>query len=251
MDITELSRTTSAQSLRHPWETARVRAIRFLLGKNHQHLADVGAGDAFVIETLAQAGIANRYTAIDTAYTPQLIQQLQQRTAGLPVEFLQGAASAPPHSDVAMLADVIEHCEDDAAVLNDTVQNILQPGGTLLITVPAFQGLFSQHDQLLLHYRRYSRKQLLKLCREQNLEVISSGYFFFTLLAPRFIRLLGEKAGWWKTTQSIDNWHGSRLVSRIISSILWFDFRVSHAFSRIGIHLPGLSCYCLCKKRPS
>jgi len=237
--------------LRNPWETARVRVTRFLLGKNHQRLTDVGAGDAFVIETPAQAGVANRYTAIDTAYTPQLIQQLQQRIAGLPVDFLQTASSAQPQSDAAMLADVIEHCEDDAAVLNDTVQTVLQPGGTLLITVPAFQGLFSQHDQLLLHYRRYTRKQLVKLCREQNLEVISSGYFFFALLPPRLIRLLGEKAGWWKTTQSIDNWKGSPLFSRIISSILWFDFRVSHAFSRIGIHFPGLSCYCLCKKRPS
>ncbi len=251
MDITELSRTTTEHSLRHPWETARVRALYYLLGNDHRHLTDIGAGDAFVIETLARKGVAHHYTAIDTAYTPSLIDQLKQRTSGLPIDFSPAVTSAQPDSDAAMLADVIEHCEDDAAVLNNTVQQVLQPDGTLLITVPAFQSLFSQHDKLLLHYRRYTRKQLIQLCRAQDLEVISSGYFFFTLLPPRLIRLLGEKAGWWKTTQSIDNWNGSKLVSRIISSILWFDFRVSHAFSSIGIHLPGLSCYCLCKKRPS
>lgn len=257
MDITELNRMASAQhSPRHPWETARVRVIRWLLkrkdGNAWKHLTDIGAGDAYVIETLAHHSTATKYTAIDTAYSPELIRQLQLRTEGLPINFLPAAPPAHhPDSDVAMLADVIEHCADDAAVLRETVRNVLQPGAELLITVPAFQGLFSQHDQLLLHYRRYTRKQLVMLCQKENLEIVSSGYFFFTLLPPRLVRMLGEKAGWWRTRQSIDNWKGGRLVSGIISTILWFDFRISRAFSAIGIHLPGLSCYCLCKKRLS
>jgi SAM-dependent methyltransferase len=57
--------------------------------------------------------------------------------------------------DLILMLDVLEHFEDDVAVLAG-VRPLLKPGGALLVCVPAFQSLFSEHDAALQHVRRYS-----------------------------------------------------------------------------------------------
>src|SRR5262249_36544899 len=61
--------------------------------------------------------------------------------------------------DVVLMLDVLEHFHDEAAVL-DTARALLRPGGTLLVSVPAYQALWSQHDVVLQHVRRYTARRL-------------------------------------------------------------------------------------------
>ena len=61
--------------------------------------------------------------------------------------------------DFAVCLDVIEHIEDDLRALRE-LHRVVRPGGTLLVTVPAYQWLWSEHDVINHHKRRYTRKTL-------------------------------------------------------------------------------------------
>lgn len=259
MDITELNRISAKNPFfRHPWEIARARVIRFFLKKYKKkisHIADIGSGDGYILQTLVHHKMAGNYSAIDTAYTTAIIEQLKSSFEKNAIHFfcdVEQAGNKGIISDCILLTDVLEHCANDSKVLHSIIdENILTNNGLLLVTVPAYQQLFSQHDHLLQHYRRYSRKQIIKICQLQKLKVEASGYFFFSLLPARLFQLLLQKTGMHNTKKSIDNWKGNRYSTKFISLILWLDFRVCYALSGIGIHLPGLSCYCVCKKLPS
>jgi len=84
--------------------------------------------------------------------------------------------------DLICLLDVVEHIEDDRLALS-TLNDMLKPGGRVVITVPAYQWMFGKHDELLHHYRRYSRKSLRQLMTDSNIEIARIGYFN-TLLLP-------------------------------------------------------------------
>lgn len=62
--------------------------------------------------------------------------------------------------DVVAALDVIEHLDDDASALAE-VCRVLRPRGTLLLTVPAYPWMWSKHDELLHHKRRYRKRELL------------------------------------------------------------------------------------------
>ena len=61
--------------------------------------------------------------------------------------------------DLITCLDVIEHTPDDRATLPE-LRRVTRPGGWLLVTVPAYQALWSQHDEANHHFRRYSRRML-------------------------------------------------------------------------------------------
>jgi hypothetical protein len=90
------------------------------------------------------------------------------------------------------MMDVLEHIEHDAPFLS-TVLEKLSPGGMALITVPAMQFLFSDHDAFLKHFRRYNRKQVLSLLGNFDVTVERCHYFYTSLFCARLVSLLGER----------------------------------------------------------
>ncbi|MCK0139715.1 class I SAM-dependent methyltransferase [Aliiroseovarius sp. F47248L] len=84
--------------------------------------------------------------------------------------------------DLIGLFDVLEHVEPDVASLR-ALSERLRPGGKLLVTVPAFPFLWSNHDEAHHHYRRYTRASLAAVAAQAGLKVTYSSYFN-TLLFP-------------------------------------------------------------------
>ncbi len=84
--------------------------------------------------------------------------------------------------DVVLALDVIEHIQDDLAAVIQ-VRKALRPGGLALITVPAFPSLWSPHDEVNHHYRRYTRKGLKSLISEAGFSCQRIS-FFNTILFP-------------------------------------------------------------------
>jgi hypothetical protein len=82
--------------------------------------------------------------------------------------------------DLFCMFDVLEHIEDDDRFVARLSE---KPGRDhwFLLTVPAFQFLFGPHDELLHHFRRYSRPQLVALLEKHGYEIVSGGYFMFFL----------------------------------------------------------------------
>jgi 2-polyprenyl-3-methyl-5-hydroxy-6-metoxy-1,4-benzoquinol methylase len=83
--------------------------------------------------------------------------------------------------DLICLFDVLEHIDDDRSALA-ALASLLKPGGSLLISVPAYQWLWGPHDESLHHKRRYRQGDLVRLCGETGLEVVRSTYFNSLLL---------------------------------------------------------------------
>jgi len=144
---------------RHPWELSRTQCIlNIIRNQNLNSVADIGAGDNYFTTNLRQF-VPGLVYAIDTGYS-------EKTKSDDAIHYLSNISALPNLNGKCgiLLMDVLEHIENDSAFLKSTLEKI-SVGSTVLITVPAFQFLFSEHDQFLKHYRRYNRKQLLNLIK--------------------------------------------------------------------------------------
>ena len=97
--------------------------------------------------------------------------------------------------DLICMLDVLEHIEDDLAAVH-CLKNALTLTGKLVITVPAYQWLWSSHDVASHHYRRYTQKRLIALIRSAGLNVKYITYFntfLFPIVAG--VRLMNNFLG--------------------------------------------------------
>lgn len=88
--------------------------------------------------------------------------------------------------DTVFALNVIEHIEDHKLALIN-INKLLKPGGKAVILVPAFQKLYNRIDKELYHFRRYTRKTLLKIFDKSMYEIKHSTYFNFTGIFAWFI----------------------------------------------------------------
>jgi len=94
--------------------------------------------------------------------------------------------------DYILLLDVLEHIKDDAAVLIEAGR-VLKKDGKIIITTPALQFIWSEHDSEQGHFRRYVRRRIRKIASTAKLSVNRISYFNF-FLSPAIIgiRLLSR-----------------------------------------------------------
>jgi SAM-dependent methyltransferase len=133
---------------------------------------DIGCGDGLFFDALREFGQVEGVEPEASLLDPAGRWRSAIRAVPFDERF------QPPHRfGLVLLLDVLEHLEDPAAALRQAV-SLLAPGGVVLITVPAFQALWTRHDDLNHHRRRYSRSQFAALAREAGLRIGSSRYFF-------------------------------------------------------------------------
>lgn len=101
--------------------------------------------------------------------------------------FLSGRPRDP--YDLILMLDVLEHIEDEGAAVS-RARDLLLPGGRFILTVPAFNCLWSYHDILNGHFRRYTKGRLTRALERSGLEVERVRYFFAWMLVPLLIRKL-------------------------------------------------------------
>lgn len=99
--------------------------------------------------------------------------------------------------DLICLIDVLEHVEDDKASLA-ALAGRLKPDGVLCVNVPAFQCLFSRHDRLHRHFRRYSKPQLLRMLQDAGFTIEFAGYWNFFLFPAAILARLVDALGFSK-----------------------------------------------------
>jgi len=87
--------------------------------------------------------------------------------------------------------DVLEHVEDDVGLLTEYMQKV-PVGARFLLTVPAFQWLWSEHDVFLEHYRRYDIDSLQAVVRKAGLAIERCSYYFGLVLPMACIQRLGR-----------------------------------------------------------
>lgn len=257
MDLAEAAARGFAHRPRHPWERARLALTRHLL-RRHVPLADgdvvvdIGCGDTFVIESLALQYSRARFFAVDSAFTPELIATLTGRLSARNVTLFPSLRDVPRDrpASLILLMDVLEHVRDDRGMLQALVRDrVVSPRTRFLITVPAYPVLFCSHDRFLGHHRRYSRAAFDRLVADAALVPLAAGGFFATLLPVRLARALveGVVGGRRHAASELAAWRGGEAIGRTLACLLECDGRISLALLGIGIRVPGLSHFAICR----
>jgi SAM-dependent methyltransferase len=244
MDLKEL---TSIHTRRHPWETARLKALQNILAPElfeGINALDIGCGDGYISRSLFEHLRLKDVTAVDINLSDEMMLELATLTQG--IRYQREMPLAKGH-DLVLLLDVIEHVESDRKFLADIVERYIAGNGRILITVPAFQSIYGRHDAFLGHYRRYNLEELEGLTSACGLKLLSSGYLFFTLLLPKLILYKLLKLG--NDSDGVGNWSRGKSFTRFIEILLNIDNSLLIAVSRLGIRIPGLTGWMLCEKR--
>jgi SAM-dependent methyltransferase len=159
---------------RHFWFRARTRAISALVRSlvaempDSYRVLEVGCGTGTVLRELHQ--VCARGSVIGLDFFHEGVAWARRRSS---VALVQADAFLPPFSrrfQMVCVFDVIEHLDDDTAVLR-TLRDLLAPGGLLLVTVPAHPRLWSYFDEYSRHRRRYSLDGLVAKLADAGYEV--------------------------------------------------------------------------------
>jgi len=244
MDLSE----RRGHAARHPWEIARSTFFRRLIADSVDLRAvaavlDIGAGDGwFAHELLAQLSTTTTVTCWDINYTDVDLDSV------LPSRVIRTTVRPTMQFGLILLMDVLEHIRDDEAFLRDDVVPLLATDGVLIVSVPAHPRLFTAHDTMLGHHRRY-RPNDIRLLLDRHLRIVAEGSLFSSLVALRAAQSVIEKV---RTApldeqRGVGGWsHGSHLTNALVG-VLETDARLGRALARRGRHLPGLSYWAVCR----
>ncbi|MGA9874581.1 MAG: class I SAM-dependent methyltransferase [Solirubrobacteraceae bacterium] len=190
---------------RHWWYQGRRRVLERVIAQlelpAHARILDAGCGSGRNMVDLARHG-----TVTGVELSPASVALARERDTG---EVLEGSVMDMPFDeatfDLALSLDVIEHLEDDVGALRE-LRRVTKPGGALLVTVPAYQWLWSGHDEINHHHRRYNRRTLLAAAQSAGWRAERSAHFN-SLLLPVAIALRAlERFKPSTTKSSLDLW---------------------------------------------
>ena len=227
---------------RHWWYRGRrsvlERVIDGLRLPARARILDAGCGSGRNMVDLARHGTVTGVELSDTS-----VALARARSAG---EVIEGSVLEMPFEsasfDLAVSLDVIEHLEDDLTALRE-LRRVVAPGGALLITVPAYQWLWSGHDEINHHHRRYTRRTLQRVAEQAGWETVRTTYFN-SLLLPVAILLRGLDRFSTKTTESsLDLWVPPAPVNWLLERPLALEAAIIGRSGRIPAGLSLLTLF--------
>ncbi len=186
-----LIRSILAVEERHWWFHGRRQWVSRLL-TNHVakpcgDVLEIGCGSGANFNILAEHGRLHAVEMDEASRIAANQREMVQVVDGrLPdrIPFEEGRFG------LVALLDVIEHIEDDVEAMK-SVRSHMAADGHVIVTVPAFNSLWSHHDDLNRHFRRYRRGGLTQVLQDSGLDVLYCGYMNFFLFPMFFaVRLM-------------------------------------------------------------
>lgn len=189
----EVFQRMAEQENRHWWFRARRRILASLIEKHvdtsrigHLRILEAGSGTGGNLEMLGRFGRVSAFELDRAACGISRARGFEVREGRLPSEH----PFTHERFDLIVLFDVLEHVEADQESL-EALAGLLEPGGILVLTVPAFPFLWSGHDERHHHFRRYLRAELRDQLQRAGLEVCRISYFnFFLFPAVALVRCI-------------------------------------------------------------
>ncbi len=190
---------------RHWWYAGRRKVLDGTIAAlglpAHARILDAGCGSGRNMVELARYGTVTGVELSDTSVT-----LARARDAG---EVIEGSVLEMPFADdsfdLAVSLDVIEHLEDDLGALRE-LRRTVAPGGQLLVTVPAYQWLWSGHDEINHHHRRYTRRSLQRVAEQAGWRQARTTYFNSLLLPAAIVLRVLDRFSRKTTESSLDLW---------------------------------------------
>lgn len=207
---------------RHWWYRGRRRLLHRVISvlalPPDARILDAGCGSGRNMVELARYG-----TISGIEVSPDSVRVARERGAG---EVREGSITSMPFEDasfdLAVCLDVIEHLEDDRAALSE-LRRVVAVGGALIVTVPAYPWLWSSHDTVNQHQRRYTRGSLLSAANDAGwrAERVTN---FNSLLLPVAIAMRAlERVRPGETHTSPDLWIPPAPLNRLLEQPLHIE----------------------------
>ena len=221
----------------HWWFQARKKIIEGIIKKKLRKnlcILDFGAGSGINVEMLSKFGFVNIYEPhketkkyLQTKYSNKKKFRVLNKINNMKF-------------DLIILADVLEHIRNDKDQIMKLNKNLNQ-NGHILITVPAYQFLFSSKDSVLKHFRRYNKQEIKEIFKQFNTIILT--YYNFLLFLPAALAIIIFKILKFKFINTVEN-----SPNQLISKILFNTFVVEKKFINV-VNFPfGLSIFGLFKK---
>jgi SAM-dependent methyltransferase len=221
------------------WFVARRNSIKVLLKSTPRHarILDIGCGGGALALDLQNEGFIN---VVSVDFSDAAVQICKQR--GLKDAYQMDAHKIEFENesfDIIIASDILEHLEKDKEALLDW-NRVLKPNGLMHIFVPAYQFLWSNHDVINHHFRRYTKKNLKQKLEAAGFEISNLSYWNFTLFFPTAIIRLLEKVLPKKDAEKEGQIvHPPKLINAILIKLLAVE---NAFFIRTGFPL-GVSAY--------
>jgi SAM-dependent methyltransferase len=227
---------------RHWWyrgrRTVLAGAIAGLELPARPRILDAGCGSGRNMVDLARLGDV---TGVELSQTS--VQLARARGVG---EVIAGSVLAMPFADasfdLAVSLDVIEHLQDDLAALVE-IRRVVAPGGWLMVTVPAYQWLWSGHDVINHHHRRYTRRSLHAVAQRAGWRQVRATYFNSLLLPVAIMLRVLDRLSSKTTESSLDLWVPPEALNRLLERPLAMEAALVARGGRIPAGLSLLAVF--------
>jgi SAM-dependent methyltransferase len=228
----------------HWWFIGRNKIINHYLRNlnfpnGNQLILDIGSCYGGVLPILSKFGTVDVIEPMEEAHTT-----LRERGAQLIHNDLESFPKLFPDRryNLVTMFDTLEHIEDDQYTLQLIEESILAENGYLVLTVPAYNWLWSIHDDKSHHYRRYTKKVLLRKIENANLIPVKSTYFMTLLFPIAVIQRVYLKL---KPDLQNELTIPPRIFNSICTNIFSFESRIIEKIP----FLFGLSILVVCRKK--
>jgi len=237
MDLKEAELLGDSAETHWYYRSKAAAVSRYIRSLPIDGILDVGAGSGFFTRYLLRRTAAADGLCVDLGYP----RDWDEVFCGKPLHFRRGCEAVG--ANLVLLMDVLEHVDDDSGLLAQYAAKV-PAGARFLITVPAFEWLWSEHDVFLEHRRRYRMEDLARVVANAGLRVLVSSYFFGLVLplaaATRLPGRLHNRRA--RPAQSQLRKHGW-ITNTALSALCGLELPMLR-FNRLG----GLSVFCLAGK---
>jgi SAM-dependent methyltransferase len=222
---------------RHWWYRGRRRVLELVIASlqlsAQARILDAGCGSGRNMLELACHGTVSGIELSETS-----VARARERGVG---EVLAGSVLDMPFAtdsfDLAVCLDVIEHLQDDRRALRE-LRRVVAPGGSLLVTVPAYERLWSTHDELNHHHRRYSADTLRRAATDAGWRCARTTHFNSLLLPVAMLLRTLARRHKESSESSLDLW----IPPAPLNALLQLPLNLEAALIGKGKRIPaGLS----------
>jgi SAM-dependent methyltransferase len=233
----------------HWWFTARAEILmshirRVFTNRTDLKILNIGAATGYSSELLQQFGTVTSIEFDEECYkfTRDVVKISIQQGSILELDFPDNMF------DLVCAFDVIEHVDDDRLAVSE-MRRVAKTGGVMFVAVPALMFLWSEHDVVNHHFRRYSSKILRGLFEEHDAPIFHS-YFnfllFFPIAAIRLLLRIFTKKHLAKpedTQSDFDNFKSGGLVNSILKNVFLSENILLKQFISLPIGVSILSSW--------
>lgn len=229
----------------HWWFKSRRKYLLDLF-KNvpkNSKILDVGCSSGVFLKELENLGFySNNLFGIDISEKAIL----NSKKNGLRNTFVMDAQNITLDEkfDIIVASDCLEHLENETKALKNW-KNLLKKEGEIYVFVPAFMSLWSYHDEINMHFRRYTKKELRTKIENENFEIIKASYWNFFLFIPVYLfRKISSLFNKNKSGES-DIQIGNPIINKLLLQLIILENKLLKY-----INFPfGVSAFCIAKKR--